>query len=178
MLANAETLNDFLFTPGVAPSMLSKTISLAEKEKDRIQGLMNEFSGAALFLPVDSAWSGKPKALTALLAEPEGNVRYDMLLASAAALPPTIGHTYEALKEYASEQGGVVDSAYGTSYFVNGERQLCLAEWAAGNYLEGDCANLIGDPILLSDATVFMVDRLLISSDLEDGLESLFARRL
>lgn len=174
---SAESLYDYLFTTRNYPSILSNSLKVAEKERDRISKLVKEVKGLALFLPINDAWNQKPGALDALLREPEGNIRYDMVLASSAEVPMSYTTSWALLKQYADKNGGVIDSAYGTPYFIMDDGRFCLAEWSNGQYIEGECARVIGAPVRLSDTTLYQVTKVLLPSDLEESVKGLMTQR-
>ena len=169
------TVSDYLFGARGYPESVARSVALAEIERERVSKLVaEEAGGVVIVLPVNEAWDSA--TLNALLSEEEGNWRYNVLLAAAAPVPRADAGSFAALAAYAARNGGIIDSAYGTSYFVRDNR-VCLAEWAAGNYVEGDCANVVGSPVVLDDGAVYFIDRVILPGDIEDGIEALIARR-
>lgn len=160
---SSESLYDYLFTK--SDDLLSHSKSIAQKEKDRITTLLKETDGLVLFLPTDRAWDMNRHVLKKIAGENESDLRYDLLLASSADIPITAATSFSELENHAAQSGGIIDSAYGTSYFVR-DQHICIAEWHGGRYVEGQCAKIIGEPVRLSDAIIFVIDELLLPPDL------------
>lgn len=171
---NGETLNDFLFK-SKRPASISMSVSIAALEADRIRSLTGQVNGVVLFLPDNASWSAQKVAYDNLLREKEGNVRSDAVLAVSAEVPLAEAFSVDSLHSFAKANGGVIDSTYGTSYFIKGggSREICIAEWQKNEYVEGECASIVGNPIQLEDAVVYQVDKLLWTEALEEEIKGL-----
>lgn len=173
VIVNAETLVQFLFERDRYPSSVSKSIQMARMEKERIPELATQMPGAAVFLPVDSAWDAKPGAYEALMNEATGNVRYDLLLASSAAIPADKVKDVSSLYSYTQSQQGIVDSAFGTSYTMPKQDSVCDFYWTGDQYTVGNCAKLLSNGISLDDAVIFFIDSLLVPDDIDGDIDHL-----
>lgn len=176
-IGSAESLHDFLFSSNAVPPDLTDSVRLANKEKQHVLSVMRETEGLALVLPSNAAWRANPGLYDAIY-NGDTDIRQDILLSSAVDVPVTESSSWDRIKRRAQQNGGVIDTAYGTSYIVrdsaDGTRgMVCIAEWENGGYQARRCTELLLPPTILSDATVYRTDQLILPDDLQQALSGL-----
>eukprot|EP01069_Polyplicarium_translucidae_P009103 Polyplicarium_translucidae@DN3290_c0_g1_i1.p2 len=171
-----------LFLPGIfalklhewitsdeVPSDLGVSMRIANEED--LESLARDMRGLTLFLPTNSAWGAKRGWAEALIDD--GNLRYEMMLASGAEVETDLsnGDRWKQLREFAKLNWNLVDSGYGTSYLLQ-DSQLCIAEFQGSMYVAKECGEIVLPPIALDDSTIYMIDSIMLPEELQEALDA------
>eukprot|EP00382_Lankesteria_abbotti_P005091 CAMPEP_0113845022 /NCGR_PEP_ID=MMETSP0372-20130328/537_1 /TAXON_ID=340204 /ORGANISM="Lankesteria abbotti" /LENGTH=182 /DNA_ID=CAMNT_0000814041 /DNA_START=1141 /DNA_END=1689 /DNA_ORIENTATION=+ /assembly_acc=CAM_ASM_000359 len=151
----------------MSASDLSISASLAKKYNG-IDTLASDMPDLVLFLPDNNAWQSVPSWVSSF--ETDSDLRYSMILASGTQVV-TGDDSLESLR-VAQREYEMLDSGYGTPYFLEGDA-LCVGkfDYTLGDYkIDSNHCGRISEPVKLNDVTVFKIDYVVLPEDLTQDL--------
>eukprot|EP01054_Gregarina_sp_Poly1_P004124 Gregarina_sp_Poly_1__4123@NODE_225_length_11206_cov_83_083760_g199_i0_p7_GENE_NODE_225_length_11206_cov_83_083760_g199_i0NODE_225_length_11206_cov_83_083760_g199_i0_p7_ORF_typecomplete_len189_score30_43GGDEF_2/PF17853_1/0_18_NODE_225_length_11206_cov_83_083760_g199_i062646830 len=174
-IARSESMMEWLLSAELISPDLTMTQALAHKmDRGRLEGLIGQATGGlVLVLPTNEAWLQNTELYEKLMeATPAAEkLRNDLLFAAGGEMDKVGG--FDELLAFASQNDGVVDTAFGTPMKIEDDGKVCLAEYdAEWNLVTSDCAQLRLPPLMFTDGSLYLTDKIVLpGSVLEEAFQ-------
>ncbi|EZG87175.1 hypothetical protein GNI_007900 [Gregarina niphandrodes] len=168
MLVSGETMMRYLLSDHVRPELTMSSALAQRMDQERLENLLAEARGGlVLVLPTDDGWQKFPALYNAINDDgvAANKFRADLMFAAGGEMDVVGG--FDALLNYAYQNDGVVDTAYGTPIKVEEDARVCLAEYdSTWSLRTTKCAQLILPPLVFDDGSLYMTSDIILPDDL------------
>lgn len=171
--AGSHRMMDYLLGDDVTEE-LAMTQALATKmDRKSLEGLAEQATGGiVLVLPTDEAWkSFGLESYDRLMADSSSAAKWrsDLLFSAGGEIDSVGG--FDTLLAFAEENGGVVDTAYGTPMKIEPDGTACLAEYDQDwNLLPSECTRLRLPPVIFDDGALYLTNSIILPETLKNEI--------